>query len=89
MYKVTVTGPLGTATVTRTAVNNCYSRAFLQQLNAVREIKPAISVSPVLASNVFSVNLLLPAEDYLSIKLFDLTGKQVAALYQGNVAAGL
>lgn len=89
MYRVTVTGPLGTTTATKTAIYNCYSRALLQQLNALNEIKPAASVSPVPASNVFSVNILLAAEDYVTIQLFDLTGKQVAALFKGTVVSGL
>ncbi|MCX8526332.1 hypothetical protein OF897_20660 [Chryseobacterium formosus] len=71
LYKVAVTGPLGTATVTRTAVYNCYEKAVSNQPRTTQEMKPEIkaieSVSPIPATNVFTVNLNLPDEDYVEI----------------------
>ncbi|MDR2235798.1 MAG: T9SS type A sorting domain-containing protein [Chryseobacterium sp.] len=93
LYKVAVTGPLGTVTATKAAVYNCYERAISNELRTTREMKTEIkataSVSPVPATNVFTVNLNLPADDEVEIQLFDLSGRQVASLYKGAVSAGL
>lgn len=90
LYRVTVTGPLGTATATRTAIYNCYERAVSNELRTTtQQIKATASVSPIPATNLFSVNLNMPADDNVEIQLFDINGRQIATLYKGTVSAGL
>jgi len=90
LYRVVVTGPLGIAIATRSAVYDCYERDIRTELRTTSpQIKATASVSPVPATNIFTVNLNLPADDDVEIRLLDLNGRQVAALYKGKVSAGL